>query len=109
MAGATKLPSLRREVSVPKASRANHPSRPVRGADSFDANHSPGAWRVDKLVPTKPQCDVRSTRCNGAKEDEIALFELVEANPVTHLKLCFHVPRQCDAVLREHVLNKPAA
>jgi hypothetical protein len=93
---------------IPKASRPDHPSRPVRCAELLDTNHSLGARRVNELVAAKGQAHVRSTWRNRGKEHEVAEFEFIEADEVADVELGLHVSRQRDTVLGEDILNEPA-
>jgi hypothetical protein len=93
---------------IPKASRPDRASRPVRCADSLDTNHALGARRVNEFVAAKGQAHVRSTWRNRGKEHEVAELEFIEADEVADFELGLHVSRQRDSVLGEDILNEPA-
>jgi len=64
---------------------------------------------VDELLVCHEDADVRRSPRLSVEEDEIARLQIVNRDVLSDLELLLDLPRQRDAVLREHPLGKAAA
>ena len=99
----------RRRRRIAEAACADESTRPVGRGVGLHANDTSRAGCVDEASIAKRDAHVRGAAAHGFKEHEIARLHLVQIDGLSVLVLRSDLARQGRAVLREDVLDEPAA